>query len=107
MRRWDELKLFFCVYDPCKYPKYDTAKHSLFKLHRMLQHLQINFELYWDSERYLSIDKQTIGFHGRYNDKLRITFKDAGDGFQYDAFVIVATRIDGNYRVITLFFQKI
>ena len=52
----------------------------------MLQKLQGNFELYWDPERDLSIDEQTIGFQGRHKHNLRITFKDAGDGFQADTF---------------------
>ena len=40
--------------------------------------------MYWDLERDLSIDEQTIGFQGRHKDQLRIMFKDAGDGFQDD-----------------------
>ena len=50
----------------------------------MLQHLQRNFELYWDPARDLSIDEKAIGFQGRHKDKLRITFKDVGDDFQDD-----------------------
>lgn len=32
-----------------------------------------------------SVDEMTIGFQGNHQDKLRITYKDAGDGFQCDA----------------------
>ena len=33
---------------------------------------------------YISIDEQTIGFQGRHTDKIRVSYKDAGDGFQAD-----------------------
>ena len=61
-RRWDEFKRFFCMYDPHTYTKSDAAKYSLFKVRRMLQHLQKNFELYWDSERGLSIHEKLLIF---------------------------------------------
>ena len=32
-----------------------------------------------------SVDEMTIGFQGNHQDKLRITYKNAGDGFQCDA----------------------
>ena len=73
------------MYNPRKYPKAYSAKHSLFNVRRMLQHLQRNFELQWDLARYLSINEQTIGFQGRHKDKLQIMFKDSGDVFQPDA----------------------
>ena len=72
------------MYDPHTYPKYTSEKHSLFKVHRMLQNLQRNFELYWDPAHDLGINDKTIGFRGRHKDKIQITFKDAGDGFQDD-----------------------
>ena len=72
------------MYDPRIDPKSDAAKHLLFKVRRILQYLHRNFELYlgpvWD----LSIGDKTIGFQGTHKDKLQITFKDAGDGFQGD-----------------------
>ena len=84
-RRWGEFKRFFYIYDPRTDPNYDAAKYSLFKVCGMLQHLQRNFELYWDPERYLSIGEQTIEFQGRHKDKLWITFKDASNSFKADA----------------------
>ena len=51
----------------------------------MLHRLQRNFELYLDPARDFSIDEKTINFQGRHKDKLHITFKDAGDGFQADS----------------------
>ena len=68
------------MYDPRIYPKSDAEKHSLFKVRRMLQNLQRKFELYWDPSRDLIIDEQIIGFHCIHKDKIRFTFKDAGDG---------------------------
>ena len=73
------------MYDPCKYPKSIATRHSLFKVHIMLQHFQRKFELYWYPVQYLRIDEKTIGFQGRHKDKLRIMFKDAGDGLQSDS----------------------
>ena len=72
------------MYDPRTYPKSIAVKHSLLKLYRMLQNLERKFELYWEPARYLSINKQTIGFQSRHKDNFRITFKDAGDDFQDD-----------------------
>ena len=40
----------------------------------------------WICGRSTSVDKQTLCFHGRHPDKLRINYKQEGDGFQRDAF---------------------
>ena len=72
------------MYDPRTDLKYDAAKHSLFKVGRMLQHLQRIFELYYDPAQDLSIDKKTIGFQGRHEDNIHIMFKASGDGLQAD-----------------------
>ena len=39
----------------------------------------------WRLGQNISGDEQTIGFQGRHADKLRITYKAEGDGFQCDA----------------------
>jgi hypothetical protein len=39
----------------------------------------------WDMGPNVSLDEETIGFQGRHADKLRITYKAEGDGFQCDA----------------------
>ena len=83
-RRWDEFKRFFCMYDPHTDTKSDAAKYSLLRVCRILQPLQIKFELYWYSAQDLIIDKKNIGFQGRHKDKIHITSKDAGDGLQDD-----------------------
>ena len=75
------FRTFLRMYGPCTDPKSDSAKHYLLKMRRMLQHLQRNFELYWDTGQDLSIDEQTIGFQDIHKDKLLIMFKYLGDGF--------------------------
>ena len=86
-RRWDKFKRFLCMYYPSTYTKSNTAKHSLFNVCRMLQHIQRNFELYWNPARDLSINEKTIGFQGRQKDKIWIRFQNEGDGFQsYSVF---------------------
>ena len=73
------------MYDQHTDPKSDAAKHSLFKVRRMFQHLQINFELYWYPAQYLITNEKTIRFQGIHKDKLWITLKEAGDVCQADA----------------------
>ena len=70
------------MYDPRTDTKSDSARHYLFKMSSMLQHLQINFDFYWDPARDLRIDDKTIVFKCRHKDKLRIIFKDEGDSFR-------------------------
>ena len=72
------------MYDLCTDTKSDAEKHSLFMMRTMLQHLQRNFEFYWDIEQDFSIDEKTIGFLSGHKNKLRIMFKDAGDCLQAD-----------------------
>ena len=43
------------------------------------------FKMIWLLGVAFSIDEMTIGFQGHHADKLRITYKNEGDGFQADA----------------------
>ena len=70
------------MHDPHTDPKSISAKYYLFKVCRMLQHIQRNFDLYQVPAWNLSIDEQTIGFKSIHKDKIRITFKYVGDVFQ-------------------------
>ena len=45
----------------------------------------------WRLGRDISGDEQMIGFRGRHVDKLRITYKVEGDGFQCDAILTQVT----------------
>ena len=40
------------------------------------------FKKWWVSGGDISIDEQTIGFQGKKNIKIRITYKRVGNGFQ-------------------------
>ena len=78
------VQSFLCMYDPYTDLKSDAEKTFLFKVRSMLQHLQRNFELYWDPAWYLIIYEKTILFQVRHKDNIRIMFKGAGDCFQAD-----------------------
>lgn len=39
----------------------------------------------WLLSEWISINEQTIGFKGKHGDKLRMSYKREGDGFQCDA----------------------
>ena len=61
------------------------ATHPNWKCENFLNHvLSVSMEA-WDCGEWISVDEQTIGFQGRHPDKLRITYKNEGDGFQCDA----------------------
>ena len=51
----------------------------------MLKHAMIVCKKAMHIGKFISIDEQTIGFQGRHADKIRVTYKNAGGGFQADA----------------------
>ena len=53
-----------------------------------LKHLQQVSMKAWRLGQNISGDEQTIGFQGRHADKLQITYKAEGDGFQGDALAV-------------------
>ena len=80
-RRWDEFKMLFFIYNPQTYPKSDSTKNYLFKVRRMLQHLQRNFELHWYPASDFSINDKPLGFRVGTSISFGFMFKDAGAGF--------------------------
>ena len=84
-RRYKHFRRFLCLYDPRIHPMMPITRRPMFKVEKILQELENNSKNKWDSGRVVSIDEQTIGFQGHHQNKLRITYKRIGDGFQCDA----------------------
>ena len=83
LRRFKEWKACFAAQDP-KIPIPSHKTHPNFKVDEYFRHLQLIFRYAWLPGRDLSGDEQTMGFKGRHRDKLRISYKKEGDGFQCD-----------------------
>ena len=83
-RRHKQFKCFFSVSDPSKVtpPKSTHPNHKVNSFMRHVQEVSIEG---WLLGRDISCDEQTWGFKGKHKDKLRITYKKEGDGFQCDA----------------------
>ena len=82
--RYKQFKAFFCVQDPSKIPP-NRKERPMYKVDSILKHTQVVSMKAWRLGRDISGDEQTIGFQGKHEDKLRITYKAEGDGFQCDA----------------------
>jgi len=82
-RRLREWKCCFATQDP-KLAIPSRKTHPNFKVDEYLRHLQRIFRYAWKPGRDVSGDEQTMGFQGRHTDKIRITYKKEGDGFQCD-----------------------
>jgi hypothetical protein len=82
-RRFREWKACFACQDP-KIAIPSRKTHPNFKIDEVLRHFQTVFRYAWLPGRDLSGDQQTIGFKGHHKDKLRISYKKEGDGFQCD-----------------------
>ena len=82
-RRLKEWKCCFACQDP-KLPIPPRETHPNFKVDEYFRHIQLIFRYTWMPGRNLSGDEQTMGFKGRHPDKMRITYKKEGDGFQCD-----------------------
>jgi len=79
-----EFECFFACQDQCLY---NSSCKSLpnFKISPLLKHCaKVSKEVVVLGE-ILSADEQTIGFQGPHQDKLKIDYKDEGDGFQADS----------------------
>ena len=83
-RRHKHFRRFFACQNPVAFPK-PKKTHPLWKIDEFLCHVLAVSMLAWTCGDMISVDEQTIGFQGRHGDKLRITYKAEGDGFQCDA----------------------
>ena len=84
VRRHKEFKSFFCIQDPKKVAPSRSARPN-YKVDPLLRWIQEISMQAWELGVDISTDEQTIGFQGRHINKLRITYKNEGDGFHCDA----------------------
>mmetsp|Transcript_25091 Transcript_25091/g.54722 ORF Transcript_25091/g.54722 Transcript_25091/m.54722 type:complete len:1026 (-) Transcript_25091:83-3160(-) len=83
-RRHKMFKCFFGVTDPAA-PVPDRDKAPNHKVDAFLKHCNETSMYAWLLGENVSCDEETQGFQGNHRDKLRITYKKEGDGFQCDA----------------------
>jgi hypothetical protein len=84
LRRHKHFKCFFCVQNPLSIQP-PRGTHPNWKVEEFLHEVLVVSMDAWNCGEWISVDEQTIGFQGRHPDKLRITYKQEGDGFQCDA----------------------
>jgi len=83
-RRHKMFKHLFTIQNPLKHIP-SRKSHPNFKVDPFLLWIQaVSMDAY-QVGKFISIDEQTIGFKGMHADKLRISYKKEGDGFQCDA----------------------
>jgi hypothetical protein len=61
------------------------SSHPNFKIDQFLCWIQVVSMEAFDLGKFISIDEQTIGFKGHHADKMQISYKKEGDGFQCNA----------------------
>jgi Transposase IS4 len=81
--RHAHFRAFFACVDPRKNPPARKVA-PLFKVSHVIKWLNYIGKHSVRLGENLSVDEQTIGFQGRHQDKLRISYKAEGDGFQCD-----------------------
>jgi hypothetical protein len=78
------FRAYFGMQDPDK-PVPERKSSPLFKVLPIIKLIRKLGPLAWDCGKNVAVDEQTISMTGHHADKIRITFKRAGDGFQCDA----------------------
>ena len=84
-RRHKHWRRFMGVQDPIQINRKTKREDPLWKVRDLLNHIQQVSTEAWVCGRDVSADEQTLSFQGKHEDKLRVTFKAAGDGFMCDA----------------------
>ena len=98
IRRYREFKTYFAAVDPM-YVTPPRATHPNWKVDPVLKHAMVVCKEVMHMGKYISIDEQTIEFQGKHTDKIRVTYKNAGDGFQTDAFVLMVIPLIGIFGI--------
>jgi len=84
LRRLKQFRTFFTCQDPLK-PTPNRTVSPLFKVLPMIKWIRLVGPMSWECGLHLGLDEMTMGFQGHHADKMRITYKKEGDGFQCDA----------------------
>jgi len=84
VRRLRQFRTFFTCQDPMK-PTPNRQRSPLFKVLPFISWIRQVGPLSWACGINIGVDEQTMGFQGHHADKLRISYKKEGDGFQCDA----------------------
>jgi hypothetical protein len=83
-KRLKIFKAYFGCQDPDK--EVPARKDSpLFKVLPIIKQIRKIGPMAWDCGKNIAVDEQTISMKGHHADKIRVTFKRAGDGFMCDA----------------------
>jgi hypothetical protein len=83
-KRLKIFKAYFGVQCPDK-PVPERKTSPLFKVLPIIKQIRKIGPVAWDCGKNIAVDEQTISMKGHHADKLRVTYKQAGDGFQCDA----------------------
>jgi hypothetical protein len=85
VRRWRHFRRYLTFADYRDSPKEKQMADPLWKVERLLRHLNKRCRDMWIPGKWVAIDEQTLGFQGASGMKLQISYKREGDGFQCDA----------------------
>ena len=75
----------FAFQDPQK-PIPACKLYPNWKLYPFLKHILSVFHFVWFLGCAIYVDDKTVGLKGRHVDKMRISYKNEGGGFQTDVF---------------------
>ncbi len=83
--RWMHLCCFLTLTNYHLNPSKEQHKNPMWKVQSLVAELNYRARQNWIPGECVAIDKQTIGFKGRSEMKLRISYKREGNGFQCNA----------------------
>jgi hypothetical protein len=85
VRRLKMFKAWFTCQNPDKVPVPPRAESPLFRVLPWIKWIRQVGPDAWELGVNIAVDEMTVGFQGRHIDKLRMSYKKEGDGFQCDA----------------------